>query len=250
MLNTVYHVIATLSSGIDSAFFLAIAITLFNVCLLAVFAIVGSAFLARLKISSGYADEQRKQVRENTQILVDQAHVASLAIIEETNRRAKELLNETRVAKEALDAGMTQALREFSEKESERMREMSADLTKAHADTVESMRREYGRTAEDAIKGMADAARGSIRQFEESLKDQTTRYEGILKQQVQDGFMSAQKDITDYKRKSLQRVEQGIYHILNLVTKSVLGKALSLEDQQDVVIHALDEAKEQGFFEI
>ena len=62
--------------------------------------------------------------------------------------------------------------------------------------------------------------------------------------------MSAQKEISDYKRESLRKVEDALYRILNLVTKSVLGKALNLEDQQDLVIHALNEAKQQAFFEI
>ena len=76
------------------------------------------------------------------------------------------------------------------------------------------------------------------------------RYEGALHEQIQAGFMSTQKEISDYKRESLRKVEDAIYRILNLVSKSILGKALSLEDQQDLVVRALDEAKKQGFFEL
>ena len=231
-------------------FLVIIAIVTINACLLVGASIVGVTFLRRMRVSSGELERERREAHEKAEALLETARKESFGITEEAHKKAGELLHQTQAVKETLEAGLTQALHDFSQKESERVAHVSGELVEAYRGMIESTKQQYGAATAGTAKEMADVAQTTMKQFEEFLKDQTTRYEGALKQQVQAGFMSAQKEIGDYKRESLRKVEDAIYRILNLVTKSVLGKALSLEDQQDLVIHALDEVKQQGFFEL
>lgn len=228
---------------------MAIAVVIINTCLLAVFAFVGAVFLKRMQIASGDLEKQKREAHEKAEALLENARKESLRIVEEAGKKADELLGQTQAAKETLQTQLAHAIEEFSQKETQAHGRMAEDLIASYRIMIESGKQQYNAMVEAVIKEMAGDAGRSIKQFEESLKDQTMHYEGALKQQIQDGFMSAQKEISDYKRESLRHVEDAIYHILNLVAKSVLGKALNLEDQQDLVIHALREAKEQGFFE-
>ena len=170
--------------------------------------------------------------------------------MEETNKKATELLKQAQTIKETVSADFSEALRVLSQKEDERVGEVAGDLIRIYRAMMESMREQYGTIIRATAKEMGDSGQQSIRQLHELLKDQTTRYEGVLKQQIQEGFMSAQKEISSYKHESLRKVEEAIYRILNLVSKSIIGKVLSLEDQQDLVIRALNEAKQEGFFEL
>lgn len=230
--------------------FIAIAIVIINACILMIFSLVGAAFLKRMQVASGDLEKQKREAHEKAEALLENARKESLRIVEEAGKKAGELLGQTQVVKETLQTQLAHALEGFSQKETERVGQIAQDLIMTYRTMIESSKQQYDNMIETVIKEMAGDAGRSMKQFEESLKDQTTRYEGVLKQQAQEGFTLAQKEISDYKRESLRHVEDAIYRILNLVAKSVLGKALNLEDQQDLVIHALHEAKQQGFFEM
>lgn len=243
-------VVSAIPGSLALLFLMVIAIVIINAFLIVIFGFVGAAFLKRMQIASGNLEQQKQQAYENAEVLIENAKKESLRLLEEAGKKADEILSQTETIKETLETQLAHALQEFSQKETERVGRIAQELVAAYRAMIESSKQQYGDAAGAAVKEMASHAEHSIKQFDEFLKDQTTRYEGTLKQQAQEGFMLAQKEISDYKRESLRHVEDAIYRILNLVTKSVLGKVLSLEDQQDLIIHAFNEAKQQGFFEV
>jgi len=244
------HVVAVIPQSLAVLFIMVIVVVIINLCLLAIFGLVGAVFLRRMHIASGDIEQQKREIHQKAEVLLENARKESLHIVEEANKKAGELLQQTQIVKETFETELAVVLQEFSQKETERVGHISEELIKNYRVMMESTKQKYGDAMLMAAKEMADTAQGSLTQFQEYLKDQTTRYESTLKQQTQTGFMSAQKEISDYKRESFRKVEDAIYRILDLVSKSVFGKAVSLEDQQDLVIHALDEAKQQGFFEL
>lgn len=248
--NTIIAAINAIPTAFIPLFFLGAAIAVANGLFLFLFTVVGSAFLNRMKIGSGAIEQEKQEAHVMAEALLDEARKESLRITEKANKNAQEILARTQTIKESLDADLKATLEQFSRKENERVKEVATQMVDAYRTMMDSTKQQYTAAISSTAKEMADGAQRSLKEFEESLKNQTTRYEGVLKEQIQAGFMSAQKEISDYKRESLRKVEEGIYHILNLVTKSILGKALSLEDQQDLVVHALNEAKQQGFFEV
>lgn len=248
--NMMQAISAVFPQSLAILFLMATAIIMVNICILVIFAFVGNAFLRRMRIASGDLEQQKQEAHKQAEILLENARKESLHIIEKSSKKADELLQQTEVTKEMFESHLAHVLEGFSQKETQRITHLSEEFLNLYRATIESSKQQYVTTVETTVKEMATHTHESLKQFEEFLKDQTTRYESTLKQQVQTGFMSAQKEISDYKRESLRKVEEAIYRILNLVTKSVIGKALSLEDQQDLVIHALDEAKQQGFFEL
>jgi len=242
--------VSVIPGSLALLFLMVITIVVINVFLLAIFGLVGAAFLRRMHIASGSLEQQKQQAHEKAEALLENARKESLRLVDGAGKKAGEVLAQTQVVKEALEAQLTRAIQEFSQKETDRVGHIGEELVIAYRAMIESSKQQYSDVAGAVTKEMASDAQRSIKQFGEFLKDQTTHYEGTLKQQAQEGFMSAQKEISDYKRESLRHVEDAIYLILNLVAKSVLGKVLSLEDQQDLIIHALNEAKQQGFFEV
>ena len=250
IINGISGLFAATDQTIGFLFMLVLGILFLNAFLLAGFGIIGAVFLKRMRISSADLEQEKREAHEKAEALLEAARKESLSIVDEASKKAGEMLAQTHVVKEEIETELAAAIRQFSEKERERVAQVSTRLIDEYRAVMESMKQEYGSAIAGVEKEMVDAAQVSLKEFTQYLKDQTTRHEGALKEHVQQGFMSAQKDISDYKRESLRKVEEAMYRILNLVAKSVLGKALNLEDQQDLVIHALDEAKQQAFFEI
>ena len=76
------------------------------------------------------------------------------------------------------------------------------------------------------------------------------RYERLTDQGLEEWRRTLKEEIEKKKEIGLKRVEESIYRILFFVSKEVLGKSINLEDHQDLVVRALDDAKRQGFFDI
>lgn len=250
MNSIIAEVVSIIPQSFGLVFLLGITIVMVNVFLLVAFAVIGSAFLIRMRTSSGELERQKREAHEKAELLLENARKESLRIVEDANKKAGELLQQTQAVKNTFESEVTSHLKDFSEKEKERIAAASREMTDAYRQMLELTKQQYGSAMANTAKEMASEAQKSVQTFGEFLKEQTVRYEGSLHQQIQAGFMSTQKEISDYKRESLRKVEDAIYRILNLVSKSILGKALSLEDQQDLVVRALDEAKKQGFFEL
>ena len=231
-------------------FLMVLGVVMLNAFLLAVFGIIGAAFLKRMQNARFHMQREKEDVHKKAEALIEEARKESLHIVSEATKKAGEILEQTQAIKNSIETELSKGIRELFQKEQQRVGEISSEFIEAYHKMIESTKQEYGTVVVRTTKEMADDVQKSLKEFEQSLKDQTTRYEWMLKEQVQEGFMSAQKEISDYKRESLRKVEDALYRILNLVTKSVLGKALNLEDQQDLVIHALNEAKQQAFFEV
>ena len=242
--------VAPTAGSLGMLFMLALGIVFINAFLLVAFGLVGAAFLRRMRMDSSELEQELREAHEKAKELLEAARQESLHMVAEAGRKAGELLQQTGSAKEQIETQLDQEIRQFSEHERARVAEFSVQLMDAYRGMLGMTQQQYGAAIAATAKEMADMSQAALKQFEEDLKEQTIRYQGALKVQVQESFMSAQKEISDYRRESLRKVEDEIYRILNLVTKSVIGKALDLEDQQELVVHALNEAKQQSFFEI
>lgn len=240
---------SSIFSGISFSVLVMMGILLMHVFLLLAFMLVGSVFLKRMRISSGDLEQQKREQYEKAEALIGQARQESLRIIEEGNKKASEILQKTEAIKQETEKHFADVLEEVSKKETERIVQISGELIAAYRQMLEGTKQQYTAAAAATAQEMAGDAQKSLGAFQEFLKDQTSRYQGALKQQVQEGFLNAQKEINDYRRDSLRKVEEAIYRILSTVSKAVFGKALSMEEHQELVIRSLDEAKKQGFFE-
>jgi F0F1-type ATP synthase membrane subunit b/b' len=56
-----------------------------------------------------------------------------------------------------------------------------------------------------------------------------------------------EKELENYKRKKMEEIDHKIYQMVQEISKEVLGKAISLSDHEDLVLEALEKAKEKIF---
>jgi hypothetical protein len=55
-----------------------------------------------------------------------------------------------------------------------------------------------------------------------------------------------EKELEVYKAERLKKVDEKIFEILKDASTKAIGKSLSLEDHEDVVIKALEDAKREN----
>ena len=149
-----------------------------------------------------------------------------------------------------IEKALEEAVQKFLNEEAKHLFEVTDRLAREYQNLAQDSEGAYSRVIGEASKAISDEARKTTLIFSEFVKGEMARYERLTDQGLEEWRRTLKEEIEKKKEIGLKRVEESIYRILFFVSKEVLGKSINLEDHQDLVVRALDDAKRQGFFDI
>jgi hypothetical protein len=92
--------------------------------------------------------------------------------------------------------------------------------------------------------------RNEVGEFQEELRNAALQSQVDVGEQTRAEYEKMRQDVREYKKKRLAEIDAGIYRIIARALTDILGKTLSLEEHQDLVIKLLEDAKRRADFEI
>jgi hypothetical protein len=93
-----------------------------------------------------------------------------------------------------------------------------------------------------AIQGIAD--------MNQKVTEKTLSLQATLEQQVVEEFKKAQAEIQQFKDAERQKVTEAVGKMVNKMAAEILGKSLRQEDQEKLLVEALEQAKAEGLFDL
>ena len=115
------------------------------------------------------------------------------------------------------------------------------------ARTGAAIHREKINTKMDAaLSAVADR---EIKDFKNALETETINIEKAVGQKIATRYDEVKQEVEEYKTKQMAGVEQKINQALAEIGQKILGKTINTRDHQDLVIKALEEAKQNGLFD-
>jgi len=85
-----------------------------------------------------------------------------------------------------------------------------------------------------------EAESGTFSSFSQEVKNQ-------IKSQVEEEMIKVNAEVENYKKARVIAIDKNIAAIVTAATLKVLGKKLTLDEQTDLVLKALDQAKVEKF---
>jgi hypothetical protein len=98
---------------------------------------------------------------------------------------------------------------------------------------AELVRQEMQKIGKETAKSITEVAKG---------------LEQVLRVSIEDEFASITKELANYRASRIRLVDERILLLIEETAQIALQKKLSMQDQSDLVIRSLDEAKERGVF--
>jgi F0F1-type ATP synthase membrane subunit b/b' len=98
------------------------------------------------------------------------------------------------------------------------------------------------RIEEVAIQGIVD--------MNKKVTEKTLSLQESLEKQVNDEFASARAEIQKYKQDEIVKIQQNVGRMVNKMAGELLGKTIKPEDQEKLLIEALEQAKSEGLFNL
>lgn len=180
------------------------------------------------------AQEAEKGLEQQRARVLEEANLQARQIVSEAQTRSGKLLSEA-----ASFGDQTKQL-------------LAGELQK-----VQAVELGYYRKALEDTKLQAQASLGGISQdvrqevvrqidaVRTSLTGEIQKAQVETRQMLSASYKKMEDEILVYKIERLKRVDEKIFEILKDASAKAIGKSLSLEDHEDVVIKALEDAKKE-----
>lgn len=154
---------------------------------------------------------------------------------EEINAEAREK------AVRMLESARDKAVEIVSEAKIGSVRE-SEDIERRLGEVSSQKLEEYKQMLQNISKSVETTAVRELSEFKKSLEVETTMGQKAVGERVN-------QELADYKAMKIQQVDEQVKAAVKKITLDVLGRAISAEDQNKIVISALERAKNEGLFD-
>jgi hypothetical protein len=180
-------------------------------------------------------EESEKALEQEKNKVLEEAKVQARKIISDAQIRAGQLISEAAAFGDQTKQLLTSELQELQ----------AAELgyyQKALEDTKLQAQASLGGLSKDVkaeVVKQIDAVRTS-------LAGEIQRAQAQTQQILSSSYQKMEKELEVYKAERLKKVDEKIFEILKDASTKAIGKSLSLEDHEDVVIKALEDAKREN----
>jgi hypothetical protein len=229
--------------NIESVIFFDLVITVF-ILVVALIA-VGYYFWRYAKKASGKIDITGGDARKNADL---QAREKAIKMIDEANNKALDIISKATLSTDTVSENFKQEMSHISSVQIKEFKKATSDFTKAYFQVLQDLKVNNIEAFQNVSKDIEVNTTKEITNFKESMEKLTVLSQDEVKKKIDADYALLKKEIEDYKNQELQKVESGIYELLENVSKIVLGKALSLSEHEELIEKSLKEAQKEGVF--
>lgn len=186
----------------------------------------------------------KNKMHERAGNLLAEAHKHSLHIIEDANERAQELLSSTHEYVAHSDDTLSQKLKDMTEEQKKQIASHADSLTQMYQNLLENLKRDNINTFRNVSKDIAIDSKAELDAFTEAVKKETVATQKELETRIEDAYKKAQREIDEYKKTELADFDDRVIKVAQDAAEEVLGKSLTLSEQEELITKTLAEAKE------
>ncbi|OGC99980.1 hypothetical protein A2701_00865 [Candidatus Amesbacteria bacterium RIFCSPHIGHO2_01_FULL_47_34] len=188
------------------------------VLLSAVLAVVLAGYDQRVKEINSLKEEQEETERK--------ARQQALRIIEDARNKAISILQQVTI-------------------DTQRQKEL---LDSQVGEITQQQLKEYKQYLQKVSKEIEKGVEAQAKDYQKILEIETVGAEKVVAAKIEEGYIKAEKDVEVYKQKLMDKAREEIVVIIAEASQELLGKTITIDDQTELIMQALEEAKKQHVF--
>ena len=167
-------------------------------------------------------------------------------ILEEARNKALKIVENANLFDDSTKKLFDQELKRIAESQVKTLEKLSYDFLNVYQKELTELKENNIKMMINISKDIENSVIAELKDFREILKKETFESQKIVEGKIEEDYKIVEKEIVDYKTERIKKVEDEIYNIIQNVSKVVLGKTLSLEEHEQLVMDALNKAKQEG----
>lgn len=184
-------------------------------------------FLIQLYNQNIKTQKRLREIDKKAIKIKEEADGQAREVLSKTLDKVKSVLMESRYLKQDLINDLDKNIRQVIQKE-------VGDLDKQ---------------SDQALLSIQQVAKSEIENLQEALQMKVLNSQDQVDKEIKEELSRVKKVIESYKEHKLKQVDDEVNKIILEVSEEVLGKALSSNQHQEIVMEALEKAKKAHFFD-
>lgn len=193
--------------------------------------------------------QKNKTSAKDNGLSLDEAGAKAVKIIDDANSKALDIVNKVTLSTDSASEKFKEDLTSISSAQIKEFEKATSDFANIYSQILQDLKIKNVEVFQKVSKDIETNTVEEIKNFKESMQKLTTLSQKEVKRKIDADYSIAKKEIENYKKEELQKIESGIYVLLEKMSKLVLGKALSLTEHEDLIEKSLEKAKKEGLFE-
>ena len=180
--------------------------------------------------------------------LLDTARIKAVKIIDDANNQALDIISKITLSTNVTSESFKENLSRVSSAQIKEFEKATSDFTALYSQILQDLKTKNIEVFQNVSKDIEVDTMKEIRSFKESMQKLTVLSQKEARRKIDANYEASKKEIENYEKEELKKIDSGIYELLEKISKLVLGKALSLADHEDLIEKALEKAKKEGVF--
>src|SRR3990172_9704311 len=176
----------------------------------------------------------RKELNEKIEARIAEADQESKKILQSAYDKSKEIISSSQL---------------FDKQEQDKISDMLARVTNEEIRQYSSVLQKVGKVSVDELSGV-------VADIKKEVTPNLGKIEGMIeaeikgasietKRAIQSAYTIVEKELADYKKEMFAEVDKLVLGVVKELSHKILGKTLLTREQEDLIIDALKEAKEE-----
>lgn len=188
-------------------------------------------------------DKQKKQVA----FLLEDSKDKGLKIIEDAALKAREIMQKTYLDDDKSKNVLQEDLKNITDFQEQAFKKTSEDFLAAYQQLLGEVKKENIKTAQNISKAIESETESQIQDFKGILEKETLDSQRQVAAKIEEEYKQVEVEIKAYRQERLNAMQEDIFKILKEIIREVLGKDISIKEHEDMVMAALNKAKEEKF---
>jgi F0F1-type ATP synthase membrane subunit b/b' len=181
--------------------------------------------------------------------VLQQAHTNAEEIIHTAADEASQLSREGDTFAKHINQQVDAAFKEIIDKNIASLNSNSGEFLSLYQKSLEELKNKYEENITTILEDVHHRTQNDFSQLQEKIRQKTIDSQTGLTKQLEDEFEKTKIEITEYKKHKFQEVNKNMAKLVIRVSEEVLGQAIPLQQQQQLITDALERAQKEGVFD-
>ncbi|MBI2031788.1 MAG: hypothetical protein HYT08_04215 [Candidatus Levybacteria bacterium] len=232
---------------IDPVVFFDFVIALFVLSVaLASLAISYSQIIKKFNSQKDELESLTSRIYEKEAGVLKDARNKAESIINEAVQKAQEIIAGSNIVNTQSKKALDEAFETLLKHQTGYFEKASQDFLQVYKNELEALKQKNIEILKNTSKSIEEDTVKEVQDFDNVLEQETVASQKIIQEKIEKDYSKVQKEVEQYKNEMLGKVDAQISKLIQDVSKKVIGKSLSLQEHEQLIIDALEEAKKNG----
>ncbi|MFH1536273.1 MAG: hypothetical protein ABIC96_04395 [Patescibacteria group bacterium] len=191
----------------------------------------------------------KSEIYKKTESILEDARLKGVRVIEEASIKAQEIINKAHRFDESSNIMLESEIQKVTKNQAKNLTDTSVEFLNIFKTALVELKNDNLKVLTNITKDVERDLINELTDYKDLLRQETLNSQKIIEKKIEEEYSSIQSEINVYKEKQIKLIDELIYKVLSKVSELALGQTLNFETQEDLVIDALNKAKQEIFKE-